>query len=470
MARRKQFKLRLPSRTLELGARTLVMGVLNVTPDSFSDGGKFFSLNRAIDAALAMEAAGADILDIGGESTRPGSNAISTREELARVLPVLNRLSGRLKIPISIDTRRSAIADAAIAAGAQIINDVTGLRFDPEIAGVACRNHVPLILMHMRGEPRTMQEQPFARNAVRDVLSGLKRSIAIALKVGVPKSQIIVDPGIGFGKSFRQNYELIARLGEIASLGFPILIGTSRKTFLGTTLDGKPPEDRIWGTAATVAASILAGAHIVRVHDVNEMVQVARVTDKVFEAMKPAKPASVVGAGLAPPAGVTASAIVARSRIPGGGGATKPGVAAAAFSFFSDGISPNLNQNNRDHRTASKYEDTADSSKNKSDESANVRISHCKHGLVMRLSVIVVPYNCITARLDDAEPEDQASGPAIDIVCFGHARLEKRERFLSLVVYHRKRQAGHALPGIENSPVEFRVILIINLVVSGRLE
>ncbi len=284
--RRKQFKLHIPSRTLDLGERTLVMGVLNLTPDSFSDGGKFFSLNRAINAALAMEAAGADILDIGGESTRPGSNAVSPREELARVLPVLNRLSGRLKIPISIDTRRSAIAEAAIAAGAQIINDVTGLRFDPEIAGIACRNHVPLILMHMRGEPRTMQEQPFARDAVRDVLSGLKRSIAIALKAGVPKSQMIVDPGIGFGKSFKQNYELIARLGEIAILGFPILIGTSRKTFLGTTLDGKPPEDRIWGTAATVAASILAGAHIVRVHDVNEMVQVARVTDKVLEAME----------------------------------------------------------------------------------------------------------------------------------------------------------------------------------------
>jgi len=286
VARRKQFKLRLPSRTLELGARTLVMGVLNLTPDSFSDGGKFFSLNRAVDAAFAMEAAGADILDIGGESTRPGSNAISAREELARVLPVLHRLSGRLKIPISIDTRRSVIADAAIAAGAQIINDVTGLRFDPEVANVACRNHVPLILMHMRGEPRTMQKEPFARNAVRDVLSGLKRSIAVAIKAGVPKSQIIVDPGIGFGKSFRQNYELIARLGEIASLGFPVLIGTSRKTFLGTTLDGKPPEERIWGTAATVAASILAGAHIVRVHDVEEMVQVARVTDKVLEATK----------------------------------------------------------------------------------------------------------------------------------------------------------------------------------------
>ena len=260
------------------------MGVLNVTPDSFSDGGKFFDAQTAIDAALAMEAAGADLLDIGGESTRPGSDGTSADEELARVLPVLRALAGRLKIPISIDTRKAAVAEAAIADGAEIVNDVTGLRADPEIAGVAKRHRVPLILMHLRGEPRTMQKQPFARNAVRDVLGGLKRSIAIARRAGVPKSQIIVDPGIGFGKSFQQNYELIARLPEIARLGFPILIGTSRKAFLGKTLDGKGPEERIWGTAATVAASILAGAHIVRVHDVAEMVQVARVTDKVLEA------------------------------------------------------------------------------------------------------------------------------------------------------------------------------------------
>jgi len=284
MAIRRKFRLRLPSRMLELGARTLVMGVLNVTPDSFSDGGKFFDSKTAIDAALAMEAAGADILDIGGESTRPGSGGTSADEELARVLPVIEALAGRLKIPISIDTRKAAVAEAAIAAGAEIVNDVTGLRADPEIAVVAKRNRVPLILMHMRGEPRTMQKQPFARNAVRDVVSGLKRSIAIARRAGVTKSQIIVDPGIGFGKSFEQNYELIARLPEIARLGFPILIGTSRKGFLGKTLDGKPPEERIWGTAATVAASILAGAHIVRVHDVNEMVEVARVTDKILEA------------------------------------------------------------------------------------------------------------------------------------------------------------------------------------------
>jgi dihydropteroate synthase len=284
MVRRRKFRLRLPSQTLDLGARTLVMGVLNVTPDSFSDGGKFFDPKTAIEAALAMEAAGADVLDIGGESTRPGSDGISADEELARVLPVLNALASRLKIPISIDTRKASVAEAAIAAGAEIVNDVTGLRADPEIAAVAKRHRVPLILMHLRGQPRTMQTQPFARDAVRDVLAGLKRSIMIARGAGVPNSQIIVDPGIGFGKSFDQNYELIARLPEIARLGFPIVIGTSRKGFLGKTLDDKPPEERIWGTAATVAASILAGAHIVRVHDVTEMVQVARVTDKVLVA------------------------------------------------------------------------------------------------------------------------------------------------------------------------------------------
>ncbi len=262
------------------------MGVLNVTPDSFSDGGKFFDSKKAIEAALAMEAAGADILDIGGESTRPGSGGTSANDELARVLPVLKALHGRIKIPISIDTRKSAVAEAALAAGAEIVNDVTGLRADPEIAAVARRHRAPLILMHMRGEPHTMQTSPFARNAVRDVVSGLKRSIAIARRAGIPKSQIIVDPGIGFGKSFQQNYELIARLPELARLGLPILIGTSRKGFLGQTLDDKPPEERIWGTAATVAASILAGAHMIRVHDVAEMVQVARVADKVLEAAR----------------------------------------------------------------------------------------------------------------------------------------------------------------------------------------
>ena len=281
MTLRKKFRLRLPSRTVELGERTIVMGVLNVTPDSFSDGGKFFEPVWAIEQALAIEKAGADILDIGGESTRPGSQGISADEELARVRPVLKALTGQIKIPISIDTRKAGVAEAAIAAGAEIINDVTGLRADPDLAGIAAKHRVPIVLMHMRGEPRTMQNSPFARNVVADVLKGLRRSIEVARRAGVAKSQIVVDPGIGFGKTFEQNYALIARLPELRKLGCAILIGTSRKGFLGHTL-GKQPDERIWGTAATVAASILAGAHIVRVHDVAEMVQVARVSDNIL--------------------------------------------------------------------------------------------------------------------------------------------------------------------------------------------
>jgi dihydropteroate synthase len=287
MQKREKFRLRLPSMTLLLGERTLVMGVLNVTPDSFSDGGKFLQPQQAIDHAMAMERAGADLLDIGGESTRPGSQEIAASDELNRILPVLEGLRGRLKIPISVDTRRSTVAELAIRAGAQIINDVSGLRGDPRIAEIAARHRVPLILMHMRGDPRTMQKGPFARNVVKDVMQGLRKSVAIARKAGVAKSQIILDPGIGFGKSYAQNYELLQKLPLLAKLDYPLLVGTSRKGFLGTTLarDGKPapPEERLWGTAATVTASILNGADIVRVHDVAEMVQVARVADCLLD-------------------------------------------------------------------------------------------------------------------------------------------------------------------------------------------
>jgi dihydropteroate synthase len=288
MPRRRLFRLKLASVPLVLGERTLVMGVLNVTPDSFSDGGKFLHTDHAVKHALRMEAAGADLLDIGGESTKPGSRATSADEELSRVLPVLQRLRSVLKIPISIDTRKAKVAEATILAGAQIINDVSGLKHDPEIARVAARHRVPLILMHMRGTPETMQKGPFARDVLRDVTTGLQASIAKARKAGVPKSQIIIDPGIGFGKSFDQNYELLRNLPQLARLGYPLLVGTSRKGFLGATLkqNGKslPPEERIWATAATVAASILGGAHIVRVHDVREMLQVARVTDRLLSA------------------------------------------------------------------------------------------------------------------------------------------------------------------------------------------
>jgi dihydropteroate synthase len=281
MIQRKKFRLRLPSRTLVLGERTLVMGVLNVTPDSFSEGGLFFDASAAVEHAFEMERAGADIIDIGGESTRPGSLGVTAEEELRRILPVLATLHGRLKIPISADTSKSDVAAAAAEAGAEILNDVTALRGDPRIAEVARRRKLPLILMHMRGEPRTMQKKPFARNILRDVTAGLKRAAALARRAGVPKSQIILDPGTGFGKSYEQNFELIARLPELARLGYPLLIGTSRKSFVGRALGGAPETQRMWGTAATVAASILQGAHIVRVHDVAEMVQVARVTDVI---------------------------------------------------------------------------------------------------------------------------------------------------------------------------------------------
>lgn len=257
------------------------MGVLNVTPDSFSDGGHYLDPQAAITYALEMELAGADIIDIGGESTRPGSEGVSAEEELRRILPVLEGLSGKLKIPISIDTSKSQVAEAAVNAGAEIVNDVTGLRGDHGIAEIAKRHRLPLILMHMRGEPRTMHKGPFARDVMQDVIAGFKRSVALARRAGVPKSQIVLDPGLGFGKSYEQNYELIARIPELVALGFPLLIGASRKSFVGKALGGAAKGERAWGTAATVAAAALGGAHMVRVHDIGEMAQVARVADAI---------------------------------------------------------------------------------------------------------------------------------------------------------------------------------------------
>ena len=286
MIPRRKFRLKLPSCTLVLGKRTLVMGVLNVTPDSFSDGGNFFSQEKAVQHALQMERDGADVIDIGAESTRPGSFGINAEEEWSRLAPVLAALRTRLKIPISIDTRKSEIAAKAIETGAEIINDVSGLKHDPHIAGICARARIPLILMHMRGEPQTMQQKPFARDALKDVTDGLRASLSIARKGGMANSQLVLDPGIGFGKSYAQNYELLADLPQLAKLGFPLLVGTSRKGFIAKTLaqDGKPApsEIKIWGTAATVTASILQGAHIVRVHDVAQMSSVARIADCIL--------------------------------------------------------------------------------------------------------------------------------------------------------------------------------------------
>ena len=285
MPSRKRYRLRLPKRTLELGPRTLLMGVLNVTPDSFSDGGRYFDPQAAVVRALEMEHAGADIIDIGGESTRPGAAPIAAAEELERILPVLNGLRGKLGIPISLDTQKAAVAEAGIAAGAEIINDVSALRSDPALGEVVRRHRVALVLMHMRGTPGTMQQGPFARDVMRDVLSGLRAAIARAHRAKIAPARLLLDPGIGFGKSYRQNCELLQRLPELARLGYPLVVGTSRKAFIGWLLGGRkkeqpwPADNRQWGTAATVTASILGGAHIVRVHDVTEMAQVARVAD-----------------------------------------------------------------------------------------------------------------------------------------------------------------------------------------------
>ena len=287
MFHRKRFRLRLRSSALILGERTLIMGVLNITPDSFSDGGRYLDSEAAIARALQLERDGADILDIGGESTRPGANSIAVVDELRRILPVIEVLRDKLRIPMSVDTRRADVAEAALAEGVEIINDVSGLRTDPRLGEVARRARAPLILMHMRGTPQTMQRGPFARDAVRDVMAGLRGAVVGAKRAGLAKTQLLLDPGIGFGKKHEQNFEILARLPEFARLGCPIVIGTSRKAFLGKALAGPggpsaPPEERLLGTATTVTAAILGGAHIVRVHDVAEMVRVARVADGIL--------------------------------------------------------------------------------------------------------------------------------------------------------------------------------------------
>src|SRR5271156_4023855 len=244
---RRKFRLRLPERSLALGKHTLVMGILNVTPDSFSDGGRYLDTEAAVARAIALEAAGAHIIDIGGESTRPGSAGISADEEMRRILPVLQKLRGKIRIPISVDTSKAEVAEAAAEMGAEILNDVTGLRNDSRMADVARKRKLGLILMHMRGVPRTMQKTPFARNVIRDVTAGLRGSVAKALKAGVAKSQIVIDPGIGFGKSHEQNCEIIQRLPELAKLGFPLMVGTSRKSFLVAALKQPTNHDRVWG-------------------------------------------------------------------------------------------------------------------------------------------------------------------------------------------------------------------------------
>ncbi|HVQ39151.1 MAG TPA: dihydropteroate synthase [Pyrinomonadaceae bacterium] len=276
-------------RTLSIGERTLVMGVLNVTPDSFSDGGEFFSLDKALAHADQMIADGADIIDVGGESTRPGGAAIvSAEEELERVLPVISALAKRTSIPISIDTTKASVARAALDAGATIVNDVSALRFDVQLADEVAKSGAGLVLMHSLGTPGAMHGLPPVPDIIEEVTRSLRSSITLAEQRRVRRESIVIDPGIGFGKSQEQNLELLAKLDQLIAAfpDFPLLIGTSRKSFLGRILadaDGNPApsEDRLHATMATVTAAILKGAHIIRVHDVKASVETIRVTDAI---------------------------------------------------------------------------------------------------------------------------------------------------------------------------------------------
>jgi dihydropteroate synthase len=274
---------KLARRSMRYGERTLLMGVLNVTPDSFSDGGKFFSVDHAVAHAEQMIAEGADIIDVGGESTRPGSDFVSEEEELRRVIPVIEKLASKSPVPISIDTTKPSVARAACEAGAEIVNDISGLRFDPALAAVATSTQAGLLLMHSRGTPKDMQQTPFAADIFADVVEGLRQSISIAEQFRVARESIAIDPGIGFGKSVEQNLEIIRRLRDLAHefADLPIVIGTSRKSFLGNLLNGAPADERLYGTIATVVASVLNGAHIVRVHDVKAAVEAVIVADSI---------------------------------------------------------------------------------------------------------------------------------------------------------------------------------------------
>lgn len=283
MHSRRRFSLPLPDgRTLALGERTVIMGVINVTPDSFSDGGQLLDTQRAIDAGVQMVADGADLLDVGGESTRPGAEPLGEDEERRRVLPVIEGLSARVTIPISIDTYKPAVADAALRAGASIVNDISGLRYEPDLAGVVARNRAIIVLMHTRGRSRDMYREADYHDVVDEVLDELRESVAFAAGAGIPAERVIVDPGLGFAKEASHTYEALARLDEFSELGRPLLVGPSRKRFLARALGGDvPASERDWATAAAVAAAVLAGVHIVRVHAVREMAQVARVSDEI---------------------------------------------------------------------------------------------------------------------------------------------------------------------------------------------
>lgn len=273
--------LQIGSRRFDLARRTLVMGIVNVTPDSFSDGGLFFDRDSAVREALRQVEEGADILDIGGESTRPGSDFIPLEEELRRVIPVVEEVISRTDTPVSVDTTKAEVARQALQAGAAMINDIGAMRLDPRMAEVAAEAKVPICLMHMQGLPRDMQENPHYDDLMGEIASFLRERAETAEEAGIERSRIIIDPGIGFGKTVEHNLEIIRRLPELKGLGYPLLLGPSRKSFIGRVLD-LPVDERLEGTAAAVALGIAGGADMVRVHDVREMVRVARMADALW--------------------------------------------------------------------------------------------------------------------------------------------------------------------------------------------
>ena len=288
---RKSYRLAWSNHTLELGQRTITMGVVNVTPDSFSDGGKFYHTDVAVAQGEKLAADGADIIDVGGESTRPFSDPVSIEEENRRVVPVIEKLAQRVAIPISIDTTKADVARQALEAGASIINDVAALRYDPGLAALAVEFDTPLILMHMLGEPKSMQVAPRYDNLIEEIRSFLADAVARAQKLGVPRSKIIVDPGIGFGKTITHNLLLLKHVHAFASLDLPVLIGPSRKAFIRKILKQAHEEDIRpdlpiveTGTQAAVASAVLNGAHIIRVHDVANAVATVKILDALREA------------------------------------------------------------------------------------------------------------------------------------------------------------------------------------------
>ncbi|MDP3025695.1 MAG: dihydropteroate synthase [candidate division Zixibacteria bacterium] len=278
---KKGYLLEIGQRVLDFSSRTHLMGVLNVTPDSFSDGGRFFKLEEAIKQGLKLAEEGADMIDVGGESTRPGSEPVTIEEELRRVIPVIEELTKMIQVPISIDTYKSRVAKEALDSGASMVNDISGLRYDPEMKKVIAKYDVPVVLMHIKGTPKNMQENPHYDNLIEEIKTYLIESIKIAKEAGIDEDKIIIDPGIGFGKTPEDNLKILKNLNEFTELGRPLMVGVSRKSFIGKILN-LPTEERLEGSLASMAAAIMNGANILRVHDVKESKRVAKLVDAIL--------------------------------------------------------------------------------------------------------------------------------------------------------------------------------------------